>query len=81
MRAPFFGLLNPFALLCGLVSVAMLAMHGGAYLALKASGAIVDRALRIARIVAPVTIALFIVGGIWVALRHRRLRRDFAIAA
>ncbi len=25
-----FGLFNPFALLCGLVSVAMLTMHGGA---------------------------------------------------
>ena len=31
------GLLNPFALLCGLVSVAMLAMHGGAWLAMKAN--------------------------------------------
>ena len=28
------GLLKPFALLCGLVSVAMLVMHGGAWLAL-----------------------------------------------
>src|SRR5712672_1441854 len=26
----FFGLLNPFALLCGLLSLAMLVMHGGA---------------------------------------------------
>ena len=32
----FFGLLNPFALLCGLLSVAMLVMHGGAWLGLKA---------------------------------------------
>ena len=39
-----FGLLNPFALLCGLVSVAMLTMHGGAYLALKASPPVSDRA-------------------------------------
>ena len=39
-----FGLLNPFAILSGLVSVAMLAMHGGAYLALKA-----ERPCRIAR--------------------------------
>ena len=33
------GLLNPYALLCGLVSVTMLVMHGGAYLAVKAAGA------------------------------------------
>ena len=31
-----FDLLNPFALVCGLVSVAMLATHGARYLALKA---------------------------------------------
>jgi cytochrome d ubiquinol oxidase subunit II len=39
-----FGLLNPFALLCGLVSCAMLVMHGGAYLALKADQPVADRA-------------------------------------
>ena len=32
------GLLNPFALLCGLVSVAMLTMHGAAWLAGKSRG-------------------------------------------
>jgi cytochrome d ubiquinol oxidase subunit II len=40
----FFGLLNPFALLCGLVSVAMLVMHGAAWLALKTGGAVAARA-------------------------------------
>ncbi len=42
-----FDLLNPFALLCGLVSVAMLATHGARYLALKADGARGERALRL----------------------------------
>ena len=42
------GLLNPFALLCGLISVAMLTMHGGAYLALKAENP-VARASRLFR--------------------------------
>src|SRR5271165_1280074 len=32
------GLLNPWALLCGLVSASMLAMHGGAWLAFKTEG-------------------------------------------
>ena len=32
-----FGLLNPFALLCGLVSVAMLVMHGSTWLTTKTS--------------------------------------------
>jgi cytochrome d ubiquinol oxidase subunit II len=63
-----FGLLNPFALLCGLVSVAMLAMHGGAYLALKAGAPVAERATFIARRAALAVIALFLAAGIWVAL-------------
>jgi cytochrome d ubiquinol oxidase subunit II len=34
----FFDLLNPFALLCGLLSVAMLVMHGASWLQLKTAG-------------------------------------------
>jgi cytochrome bd ubiquinol oxidase subunit II len=64
-----FGLLNPFALLCGLVSVAMLAMHGGAYLALKAGQPIAARAAFFARRAGIVMVALFVVGGVWVATR------------
>src|SRR5579872_7118043 len=39
-----FGLLNPAALYCGLVSLSMLIMHGAAWLAFKAEGAVADRA-------------------------------------
>ena len=46
------GLFNPFALLCGLVSVAMLAMHGGAWLACKTEGALRRRAQRAACVAA-----------------------------
>ena len=42
----FFGLLNPFALLCGLLSLAMLVMHGGAWLGLKAAGTVAERGRR-----------------------------------
>ena len=62
-----FGLLNPFALLSGLISVAMLTLHGVSYLAQKASGAIVERAVRVGRLMAPLTIVLFILAGVWVA--------------
>jgi cytochrome d ubiquinol oxidase subunit II len=62
-----FGLLNPFALVSGFVSVGMLTLHGASYLALKASGPVVDRALQVARLAAPVTIGLFILAGVWVA--------------
>ena len=62
-----FGLLNPFALLCGLVSVAMLTMHGGAYLALKAEEPVAGRAAYFATRAAMVLIVLFAIGGLWVA--------------
>jgi cytochrome d ubiquinol oxidase subunit II len=62
-----FGLLNPFALLGGLISVAMLTLHGASYLALKASGDVVGRAVRVSRVMAPLTIVLFILAGVWVA--------------
>jgi cytochrome d ubiquinol oxidase subunit II len=62
-----FGLLNPFALLCGLVSVAMLTMHGGAYLALKAEEPVAGRAAWFAGRAALALIALFAIAGVWVA--------------
>ena len=63
----FFGLLSPFALLCGLISLMMLLMHGAAYAALKADAVIADRARRVARITALVFIALYLIAGIWLA--------------
>ena len=62
-----FGLLTPFALLCGLVSVAMLVMHGAGMLAMKTSGAVAERARRYGSIAAIATAVLFVIGGIWVA--------------
>src|ERR1700688_3206787 len=62
-----FELLNPFGLLCGLVSLAMLATHGGVYLALKAEGPVQERAVAVVRIGTLVTVLLFVLGGIWVA--------------
>lgn len=60
----FFGLLNPFALLCGLLSVAMLAMHGANWLVLKSSGPVAARARSFARIAALATIGLYALGGL-----------------
>ena len=62
-----FGLLTPFALLCGLVSVAMLLMHGAGMLAMKTSGAVAARARRYGSIAAIATAVLFVIGGTWVA--------------
>jgi cytochrome d ubiquinol oxidase subunit II len=38
------GLLNPFAILCGLVSLSMLVMHGGMFLVMKTEGPVRERA-------------------------------------
>lgn len=60
------ALLNPFALLCGLVSVSMLLMHGGLYLAIKTDGQIQARALSWSRLSSLMTICLFTLGGYWI---------------
>jgi cytochrome bd ubiquinol oxidase subunit II len=59
-------LLNPFGLLCGLVSAAMLATHGAIYLTLQTDGIVQARARRFAMIGATVTVVLFAVAGLWV---------------
>jgi cytochrome d ubiquinol oxidase subunit II len=63
-----FGLLTPFALLSGLVSVAMLVMHGGTYLAMKAGRPVEDRAIAAVRYAAIALLVLFTLAGIWVGL-------------
>jgi cytochrome d ubiquinol oxidase subunit II len=62
-----FDLLNPFALLCGLVSVAMLATHGARYLALKADGLVAERAAKFSRWTALGWFLLFALAGVWLA--------------
>ena len=63
----FLGLFNPFALLCGIISVAMLLMHGAAYVACKTEGAIRTRAKRAGGVAAISTIILFALAGLWAA--------------
>jgi cytochrome d ubiquinol oxidase subunit II len=61
----FLGLLNPFALLCGLLSVSMLAMHGAFFLNVKTEAPIQQRARIAGRMSGLISIVLFIGGGIW----------------
>jgi len=63
----FFGLLNPFALLTGVVSLSMLVMHGAVYLQMRTEGEIAARARAAARIFGIVFIAAFVLTGIWQA--------------
>nr|WP_315052249.1 cytochrome d ubiquinol oxidase subunit II [uncultured Brevundimonas sp.] len=62
------GLFTPFSLICGLLSVAMLVLHGAAWLGLKAErGVIGDRARRFGTIAAILSLVLFAAGGLYVA--------------
>jgi len=62
------GLFSPFALLCGLLSVAMLVLHGAAWLTVKAEvGPVTERARRFGEIAGLASIVLFAAGGFYVA--------------
>ena len=63
----FIELFKPFALWCGVTSLAMLCMHGGLYLAIKTENPIRQRAIFYSRVAASALILLFAAGGVWVA--------------
>ncbi|MEZ5954699.1 MAG: cytochrome d ubiquinol oxidase subunit II [Hyphomonas sp.] len=63
------GLLNPFALLAGLASVAMLVVHGASWLVVKIEhGPVMDRAAKFGQIAAIGVIAFYAIAGIWLAM-------------
>lgn len=61
----FFALLNPFALLCGVISLAMLVTHGANWLQMKTTAELRDRARAISQIGAFVTLIAFVLAGVW----------------
>lgn len=65
-----FGLLNPFALVCGLLSLTMIAAHGAAWLAFKADESVAKRARSYLIYLLPLTTALFLAGSlfVWIGL-------------
>ena len=58
-------LLNPFAILAGVISLTMLAAHGAVWLQLRASGAVADRARALASILSPIVTIAFALAGVW----------------
>lgn len=62
----FYQLFTPFALLCGVLSVVMLAMHGAVLLAWRTEDPVSSRARNWGRLCALLVLALFVVGGFWV---------------
>ncbi len=63
----FWGLLNPFALLAGIVSLSMLVMHGAVYLQMRTEAAIAERCKNAIVIFAAILLISFAAAGLWTA--------------
>jgi cytochrome d ubiquinol oxidase subunit II len=61
------SLLNPFALMCGLVSLSMIVLHGASWLNHKASGMVKTRAANAMLYAAIAFVILFTAAGIWLS--------------
>ncbi len=66
----FITLLNPFAVLCGLLSLALSIYMGGVMLMGRAGGEVAVRARRAASWAALAAVVLFSAGGVWVSMLH-----------
>lgn len=62
----FFGLLNPFALVAGIVSLMMILTQGSAWLQMKTTGELYLRARKTTQITALIMMIAFVLAGIWV---------------
>jgi len=61
----FWGLLNPFALLCGVIGLALTTFHGALFLKCRSEGAIYQRSTVILNILGPVLLLLLAVATVW----------------
>lgn len=64
----FWALLNPFALLAGVVSFSMLTMHGGIWLQMRTVGEISERSKRWITWTGVVAMAAFALAGLWLIM-------------
>ena len=63
----FWALLNPFALLAGVLSLSMFALHGANYLVVRTEGVIQHRASRAALLFGALMVVVFAVCGVMIA--------------
>src|ERR1700722_19663626 len=63
----FINLLQPFAVLAGVVSVSMLVLHGASYAAMKAGEPMSARAAAAGRLAAAIFVMAFVIAGAWLA--------------
>lgn len=66
-QGSFFALLNPFALVAGLISITMLIAHAGMWLQLRTADQVAERSGQYGRYALIAFIVLFAAAGFWVA--------------
>ena len=59
-------LLNPFALLAGLISLGMITAHGGTWLIMRADTAVAERAMKASFYLGLAVSGLFVLAGLWI---------------
>ncbi len=64
----FWALLNPFALICGIVAISLYIQQGANYLVARSEGAIQQTGIKWATIAGYVFSGLFVLAGIWVLI-------------
>ncbi len=64
----FFALLNPFALLCGVLSLLMFVGQGSSYLQMKTTDQLLARAQQLSQYLGLICAALFVLAGLWLWL-------------
>jgi cytochrome d ubiquinol oxidase subunit II len=62
----FFGLLNPFALLCGVIGLLVCLFHGAIYLKLRTEGILRERARAVIAILGPLVVGGLAVTTLWI---------------
>jgi cytochrome d ubiquinol oxidase subunit II len=66
----FWQLLNPFGLLAGIVSSALITLQGGTYLAHRTQGEIQQRTIRAVGFAALTLVTTFVLAGVWLKFGH-----------
>jgi cytochrome d ubiquinol oxidase subunit II len=68
----FFNLLNPYALLCGIISLSMIITHGATWASFKLEEPLSARAATVGKLAALLFIIAFINAGVWICLEDGR---------
>ena len=70
VTSSLFDLLNPYALLGGLTTLSLFALHGAVFIALKSDGVVRRQAGRVAATLAPVALVVAGAFAVWTQLAH-----------